>query len=114
MQVSAYSLYDELTKFLSVESARAGGAHALLSLKLEKEYKLTLNDEAWALLLERRHLVEDLRLKVRVPELGDGDDDLRGEVQTDLQTMLEEFVDEQTEKVEQETVYRLVDLLMPN
>lgn len=86
----------------------------MLSLKLEKEYKLTLNDEAWALLLERRQLVEDLRLKVKVPQLGDGDDDLRGVVQTDLQTMLEEFVDEQTEKVEQETVYRLVELLMPN
>lgn len=107
-------LYDELTKFLSVESARAGGAHALLSLKLEKEYKLTLNEEAWNLLVERRRLVEDLRLKVKVPELGDGEDELRGEVQTDLQTMVENFVEEQIEKVEQETVYRLVELLMSN
>ena len=86
----------------------------MLSLKLEKEYHLKLNDEAWALLLERRHLVEDLKLKVKVPELGDGEDELRGVVQTELQKMLEEFVEEQIEKVEQETVYRLVELLMSN
>ena len=115
MQVSAYGLYDEITTFLNEESAKAGGAQALLELKLEKLYKLKLTGEAWDLLLERRHLVEDLRLKVKVPELGDGlHDELRAIVQTDLQETVEEFVEEQTDKVVKETVYRLVEILMPN
>lgn len=115
MQVSAYGLYDEITTFLHVGSTKAAEAQPLLEFKLEKLYKVKVNDDAWALLLERRRLVEDLRLKVKVPELGDGlHDELRAMVQTDLQETVEEFVEEQTEKVVKETVYRLVEILMPN
>ena len=113
-QVSAYGLYDEITTFLHVGSTKAAEALPLLRFKLEKLYKLKLNDDAWALLLERRRLVEDLRLKIKVPELGDGEDELRGRVQTELQEVLEGFVQEQTDKVEQWTVFRLVEILMPN
>ena len=88
MQVSAYGLYDEITTFLHVESTKAAEAQPLLEFKLERLYKVKVNDDAWALLLERRRLVEDIKLKVNFVQLGDdGYDEMRTIVQTNLQAL---------------------------
>lgn len=114
--MSPYELYDELTKFLNAESVRAAvEQQVVLCFKMEKLYKLHLSDEAWHFLFERRQLVEDLKLKVKVPELrGHSNDALRAIVQRELKKTVTEFVEEQTDKVVKETVYRLVEISMPN